>query len=423
MSARHTVIRLGYQARPQFAPFHMRKQRWGCMVAHRRAGKTVSCIMDLIDSALRCGLPDGRFAYVAPHYNQAKDVAWSYLKKFTAPIPNVTLHESELRADLPNRARVRLYGADNYDRLRGLYFDGVILDEYGDMDPRAWPEAIRPTLSDRKGWAVFIGTPKGRNAFYDIWKSAKDDKDWFSAMLKASETGLLDAAELEDARKTMTEDQFAQEYECSFNAAIQGAYYGKEMDALQAQGRIRTVTWEPTVPVRTGWDLGINDATVVWFAQLVGNEIRIIDHLKVSNQNLVETARAVLSKPYLYSDHYLPHDVELRELMSGKSRKETLESLGLKPIRTGKALPVEEGINAAKMALPRCVFDAEKCAAGIEALRHYRSEYDEKNKVFRSRPLHDWASHDADAFEELMMQMREHTPKTGPLKAKVSAIG
>ena len=242
-------------------------------------------------------------------------------------------------------------------------------------------------------------------------------------MLRASETQIINAEELEDARKTMTEDQFAQEYECSFNAAIQGAYYGKELDALQSQGRIRSVPWEPTVPVVTGWDLGINDATVVWFAQMVGNEIRIIDHLKVSNQSLVETARTVLAKPYVYREHYLPHDVELRELMSGKSRRETLEGLGLKPIRPGKALPVEEGINAVKMALPRCVFDAVLCRDGVEALRHYRSEYDDKNKVFRPRPLHDWASHDADAFRELMMQLRESAPKSGPLKPKVLTIG
>ena len=163
-----TTIDLGYRSRPQFVPFHQRAQRWACIVAHRRAGKTVACIMDLVDAALRCRKTNARFAYIAPHYNQAKDVAWTYLKQYTAPLPHVTINESELRIDLPaNGARLRLYGADNYDRMRGVYFDGVILDEYADMDPRAWSEVVRPALSDRKGWATFIGTPKGKNAFQE----------------------------------------------------------------------------------------------------------------------------------------------------------------------------------------------------------------------------------------------------------------
>lgn len=423
MSARHQHIDLGYRARHQFVPFHTRKQRWGCIVAHRRAGKTVACIMDLVDAALRSKLDAGRYAYIAPHYNQAKDVAWSYLKQFTAPLPGVAINESELRVELPyNGARIRLYGADNYDRLRGVYFDGVILDEYGDMDPRAWPEVIRPALSDRKGWAIFIGTPKGRNAFHQTWEQSKTDKDWFSLMLKASETGILNADELEDAKKTMTGDQFAQEYECSFDAAIQGAYYGKELDMLAAQGRIRSVPWEPTLPTFTGWDLGINDATVVWFAQVAGNEIRIIDHIRVSNQSLTDTARQVLQKPYVYERHYMPHDIEVRELMTAKSRRDVLESLGLRPIYPGTALPPEEGINAVKMMLPRCVFDETKCKEGLEALRHYRSEYDEKNKVFRPRPLHDWASHDADGFRELAMQLKAAAAPAAPRRAKLGTM-
>ena len=401
----HLTVEIPYCPRPQFLPFHYRRQRWACMVAHRRAGKTVACIMDLVDAGLRCSKPNPRFAYIAPHYNQAKDVAWTYLKQYTAALPGVGHNESELRVDLPNGARVRLYGADNYDRLRGVYFDGVIMDEYGDMDPRAWPEVIRPALSDRQGWATFIGTPKGQNDFYEILERAKTAPDWYWLILRASETGIVPASELLDARATMTADQYAQEYECSFEAAIKGAYYGAEMDALNRQGRIRSVPWEPTIPVFTAWDLGINDATVVWFAQTAGNEIRIIDHLAVTGQSLTETARAVLSKPYVYAKHYLPHDVEVRELMTAKSRRDTLETLGLRPIYPGAQASVMDGINAVKIMLPRCVFDAEKCKDGINALRHYRSEFDDKRKTFRATPLHDWSSHDADAFRELAVNL------------------
>jgi len=189
-----------YSARRAFVPFHERGERWACLVAHRRAGKTVACVGDLILGALQTRKPNARFAYVAPLYVQAKDVAWAYVKQFASAVPGVAFNEAELRADFPNGARVRLYGADNYDRLRGLYLDGVVLDEYADMPPAAWGEVIRPALADRRGWAVFIGTPKGRNAFWEVWERARATEGWFSLLLKASETGLLPAEELQAAR-------------------------------------------------------------------------------------------------------------------------------------------------------------------------------------------------------------------------------
>lgn len=407
------IIDLGYRARKQFIPFHARKQRWACLVAHRRAGKTVACIMDLVDAALRCDKPNGRYGYVAPFYAQAKDVAWSYLKQYTAQIPTVEINESELRVDLPTanggRARVRLYGADNYERMRGLYFDGIVLDEYADMDPRAWSEVIRATLADRKGWATFIGTPKGRNNFYDVWAGNTETgwigatnapEQWFSMLLKASETGIVDADELADAQRSMTPEQFNQEFECSFDAAIVGAYFGREIADLEARKLITSVPWERSLPVMTSWDLGLDDATAIWFLQTVGREIRVIDYYEVNNQGLDETTKYVLSKPYTYETHYLPHDIAIRELISGKCRKDTIEGLGLRNIHVGvKADPVER-INAVRMILSRCVFDERQAKRGIEVLKNYRREWDDKRKTFRERPLHDWSSHGADAFGE-----------------------
>lgn len=411
------TIDLGYRTRRQFAPFHRRKQRWACIVAHRRAGKTVACIMDLVDAALRCQKPNGRFAYIAPFYAQAKDVAWAYLKQYTAPIPGVVHNESELRVDLPNGCRLRLYGADNYQRLRGLYFDGVILDEYADMDPRAWTEVIRATLSDRKGWATFIGTPKGRNSFYDIWSGntetgwpgAINSPDWFSLLLKASETGLVDRDELLDAQRVMTPEQYNQEFECSFDAAIVGAYYGRDIAALEASKAITAVPWERAVSVDTAWDLGLDDATAIWFFQAVGREIRVIDYYEVNNQDLIETAKVIKSKPYVYGMHYLPHDVDIRELTSGRSRKSSLEGVDIRPINVGVRIDPVERINAARMFLPRCVFDAVKCKRGLEVLKNYRREWDDKRKTFRERPLHDWSSHGADAFGEYALNYRKKT--------------
>lgn len=393
-------IEIPYAPRPHFLPLHDRAQRWAIAVCHRRAGKTVACINDLIKGALTCGREEPRFAYCAPFYAQAKDVAWSYLKRFTAPIPGAEPHESELRVDLPNGGRVRLYGLDNYDRLRGGYFDGIVLDEYGDSDPRAWQEVIRPALSDRQGWAIFIGTPKGRNHFSELWDEAQRDPAWFSVMLPASASGLIPDAELADARKSMSEDQYEAEYECSFQAAVVGAYYGREMTAAEKDKRIARVPWEPKLPVDTGWDLGIGDSTAIWFCQRYGKEIRLIDYLESSGVGLDWYAKELRGKPYVYGKHYLPHDADVKELGSGKSRVETLHSLGLK-VKVNPARRKEDSINGVRLILPACWFDSEKAQRGIDCLRNYRKEFDDKLKVFRNAPLHDWSSHGADAFAEL----------------------
>lgn len=409
-SGRHIVI--PYRPRGQFLAFHNRTQRWSCIVAHRRAGKTVACVNDLIRGALLCKRERPRFAYIAPFFSQAKDVAWEYVKHFTAPL-GVTPNESELRVDLPNGGRVRLYGADNYERLRGLYLDGVILDEYGDMDPRAWPEVIRPTLSDRLGWAAFIGTAKGRNHFCSEYERAVADPERLALMLKASETGLVPESELAEARKDMSEDQYAQEYECSFEAAIVGSYYGKLIAQATADKRVCRVPYDPAVKVTTAWDLGIGDSTAIWFAQQVGKEVHLIDYYESSGVGLDHYAKLLSERPYAYNDHLLPHDAAARELGSGKTRQETLESLGIR----GTVLPqqaVDDGINAVRLLLPRTWIDSDKCERGLECLRQYRREYDDKRKAFRDRPLHDWTSHGADALRTLAMGLKPESPPRRP---------
>lgn len=399
------VIEIPYAPRGVFLPFHERRQRWSAIVAHRRAGKTVACVNDLLKAALTCEKDNGRFAYVAPQFNQAKDIAWGYIKQFAQVVPGHDFNESELRADFPNGARIRLYGADNPDRLRGIYLDGVVLDEYADMRPSVWGEIIRPLLTDRQGWATFIGTPKGKNAFWEVWNNAALDPDWYGVMLKASQTGLIPQEELDAARKQMSEDQYAQEFECSFEAAIQGAYYGVQMRKAEEEGRIASVPPEPGAEVFTAWDLGIGDATAIWFAQIVAREVRIIDYYEASGVGIDHYVRLLRDKPYTYGRHFLPHDADASELGTGKSIRESLASLGVRDTSIAPKLSVEEGINAARMLIPRCWFDARKCKDGLEALRQYRKEYDEKLKTFKLRPLHDWASHGADAFRYLAVSV------------------
>jgi len=398
---------IDYAPREQFAAFHARRERFACIVTHRRAGKTVACVHDLQRGALSCQRTRPRFAYLAPFLKQSKAVAWDYLRAGIAPLRalGATANETELRVDYPGGAQVRLYGADNPDALRGIYLDGVVLDEFADMDPRVWTEIIRPALADRQGWAVFIGTPKGRNGFYEQWRRAQTEAGWFSLMLKASETGLIPESELALARRDLSEEQYAQEFECSFEAAVVGAYYGKLMLRAEQDGRIAGVPCEPSVPVWTAWDLGIRDSTAIWFAQTVGREIRVIDYYEASGADLGHYVREINARPYLYAGHIVPHDAQARELGTGKSRLEVMASLGLKNITVAPSHRIEDGINAVRVFLPKCWFDATKCARGLDALRLYRSEYDDKLRVLAAGPVHDWTSHAADAFRYLAMGM------------------
>ena len=412
-----TRIDLGYRARPQFYPFHMREQRWACMVAHRRAGKTVACVMDLVDSAMRCTKQDGRFAYVAPFYAQAKDAAWTYLKRYTAPIPGAESHESELRVDLPNGARVRLYGADNYDRMRGGYLDGVVLDEYGDMHPGAWGEVIRPMLADRQGWAAFIGTPKGRNAFHETWERAQGSDDWFAYMLRASESGLLLAGELTDAKAEMTPEQYEQEFECSFDAAILGAYYGRQVADAERAGRIIDLEPDPELPVDTVWDLGKDDPTSIWFFQVAPDGVRVVDYYENNGHELDHYVGVIKDKGYKQGTDWLPHDAKARLLGMRRTRVEQLQDMGRK-CRLVPDHTLMDGINAARMSFPKVWFDGSRCKFGLEALRQYHAEFDDKAKVFKTTPKHDWTSHAADAFRYLCMAWRELKPEPSKPKPK-----
>jgi phage terminase large subunit len=396
------TVDLGYTPRSQFIPFHQRKQRWAVAVCHRRAGKTVACILDLIDHALRCTKPSPRFAYIAPFYVQAKDVAWGYIKQFSGAVPGVRFNESELYVEFANGARIRLYGGENYERLRGLYLDGIILDEYADMDPRAWSEVIRPALSDREGFAVFVGTPHGPNSFYDLWQKALADPEWFTLMLKADETGIIPEAELAALRDSMAPDEYKQELLCSFEAAVKGAYYASEMEAMKADGRICRIPIDKYVEVDTSWDLGMRDQTAIWFVQRVGAEVRLVDYYEASGVGLDHYASYLREwrerHGVRFGAHYLPHDVQAQELGTGRSRLATLDSLGIGACHVVPLHAVLDGINSVRRLLPKVWVDETRCARGLRCLTMYRSDIDEKTGAWKPRPCHDEFSHGADAL-------------------------
>jgi phage terminase large subunit len=404
-----------YSPRSHFEGFRNRNKRWSVIVAHRRAGKTVACIRDLLTRALATKKTAARFAYIAPYYSQAKQTAWDYLKLYSRDLA-AKVSESELSVELFNGSRIRLYGADNPDALRGIYLDGCVMDEFADMRPSVWGEIIRPLLADRKGWAVFIGTPKGRNAFFELYQSAKDDPDWFALVLRASETGLIDAAELADAKKAMSDSQYEQEFECSFEAAIIGSVYGKDITRARSAGRIGRVPWEPSKLVFTAFDIGYGDSTAIWFWQVMGNEPRFIDFYESNGEPITHYLGVLKRKEYNYDTLWLPHDAETNgKFATGKSIAEIVRENGFK-VRIAPNLSLEEGINQGRLLLARALIDEKLCTAGIEALASYRWDYNERLDELKSIPVHDWASHASDAWRYAAVSMRVSDQKPKAIK-------
>ena len=410
-------IELDYKPRDVFEDFHNREQRWAVIVAHRRCGKTVACINDLIYRALIENKENGRYFYISPYLAQSKSIAWDYLVRYSQPVLAKS-NQSELWVELINGSRIRLFGADNENALRGNYCDGIVLDEYADIRPRVWGEIIRPLLADRNGmgghktWAVFIGTPKGHNAFYDVYHNATKDDGWYVKVLRASQTGLLEKSELEDAAKMMTQDQYLQEFECDFESAILGAYYGKEMRQLTDQGRITPIEYDPMFPLFSSWDLGYSDDTTIWTWQVVHGEIRFLDYHTSNGQSIpfytgyISQQEQKYGAKYKY--HYLPHDAKAKTLASGG--KSIIEQLSVKiKLECMKIVPnlsLQDGIQATRMMLLRSWFDP-KCEEGIECLRQYERAYNEDKKIFSDKPLHNWASHGADAARMAAIAWKE----------------
>lgn len=412
-----TVVQIPYKPRTfqRDVARAMRTKRIGVIVCHRRFGKTVLAVNMLQQGALMNTRERPRFAYIGPTYRQAKATCWDYCQYYARPIPGIEMNQSELRIDYPNTGQVRLYGADNPDSLRGLYLDGVCLDEFGMHPPKTFSEVIGPTLVDRGGWAFILGTPNGKNQFYDLAQEARrrqadGDPNWFFAEYKASQTGLLDPKYLAEARSVMTNDEYLQEFECSFDASVKGAIYAQEMRQALNDGRICNVPRDPLLPVDTYWDLGVADASAIWFVQsLRSGEVRVIDYYEASGEGLPHYVQVLKTKGYTYGAHHAPHDIQVREFASGRSRLETAASLGIRFVVVPN-VPIEDGIHAVKMLLPRCYFDEKKTQAGREALQHYRRDYNTRLHEFKNTPVHDWSEHGASSFRYLAVKQQAPGP-------------
>ncbi len=385
-------VTLPYKPRAEQLAFHAAPARFKVLVAHRRLGKTVAAVNELVKAVTSCPFPEAQGAYLAPFRNQAKRVAWGYMKQFTRPIPGMDYNEAELMATFPNGAKAFLGGGDNIHALRGLYLDHCVLDEVAQMHPDIWGQVLRPALSDRKGGATFIGTPMGKNKFFELYTAAGELDGWERFLHPVSETGLIDADELVALRAEMTEDEYLQEFECSFDAAIRGAFWGREMRAAEEEGRVTDVPWEPELDVFTSWDLGHHDGMIVSYWQVSpGGQVRCIDCDALYGAGLTEMAKLVKEKPYIYGGHELPHDVRVTELGYTETRFERLWELGIQA-EVQKRVAFEEGVSAGRAMLPRTWFDRTACATLVEALKQWRAQWDAEKQVLRAGELHDWTA-------------------------------
>ena len=412
--AENQQITIPYRPRPLQRTFHSECRRFSVAVCHRRFGKTVMAINWLLKEILTCPQSSAQGAYIAPTYGAAKRIAWVMLRDYAGVIPGVKFNEAELRCDLPDGKRIWLLGAENPDSLRGMRLDAAVLDEYADMNARLYPEIVRPALSDfGTGKCLWIGTPRGENQFKEIYDHAQlqieaGKEDWYAMRFPASETGVLLDAELEEARATMDESQYLQEFEVSWAAAKIGSYFASQLDTIDLAGQIGTIPWEPQLPVYTAWDLGMSDSTFIWYFQILAREnvVRVINCYESDGEGLHHYIKELKSQPYTYEKHYFPHDVMVRELGTGHSRYETLMGLGVRPTVVAK-LSLQDGIEAIRATIPRCYFDRGNCSSGLKSLRHYHRQFNDRTNSWKDRPNHDWSSHSVDSFRYLCVGLRD----------------
>jgi len=401
-------------------------------VWHRRSGKDVTAINIVsVKSQERVGL----YWHLLPTYKQGRAIVWNgftrdgraFLDHFHPDLIEAK-NSTEMRITFKNGSQYQVVGTDDINSLVGTNPIGCIFSEYSLHDPGAW-EYIRPILLENGGWALFIYTARGRNHGWTLLEMAKKNKRWFCQVLVAGDKGTKRAdgtpvfsdEMIEGERESgMPEEMVQQEYFCSFDSPFVGSYYGAQMLFLEKNEHIlETIPWDPKLPVETWWDIGMDDSTTIWFMQKYGMEHRFIDYYENSGEGLAHYVKVLAGQAedgthrsqYFYSRHLAPHDIEVRELGTGKSRRQVAKDLGLK-FNVGKRHEVMDGIEQVRSFLPTCYFSKDRCMRGIEALRQYRKKYDENNKVFLNHPLHDWTSHGADAFRIGVMETKQR-PKYG----------
>ncbi|MEQ1574220.1 MAG: terminase family protein [Vicinamibacterales bacterium] len=411
-------------------PYHTRAERWAVLVAHRRAGKTVAAINDTLEKATYNPRPDPRYAYIAPMFRQAKDIAWQYLTRYAAPFqPKIS--ESELSVVLqafPNRPKITLYGADNPDAFRGMYFDGVVLDEFGNMKLSVWKEVLLPALADRRGWATFMGTPNGPNHFRDMHYDAQTNAEWHSSFLPATQvqkqgktypgTGVIALEELAMMRRIMDEEQYQQEMLCNFEASVRGAIYARQIEEIENEGRVTDFSHliQKDQQEHVVLDLGFRDDTcgIFWQDKPDGT---LITHAMSAHLRPISFYLAYIKdrwKTRRPGQIWLPHDARARSLQTGISIVQQFRRAKFRP-KIVPELDLMDGIQATRLAMRGMYFHEPETKDLVMALKSYHRKYDEDKKVYTDEPVHDWSSHYADDTRYLALasqrSVKNHPPR------------
>ena len=377
------------------------------LIAHRRSGKDKTLINLTVKKMLE---RVGTYFYFFPTYAQGKKILWDGMDKtgfkFLDHIPvdiRKRTNNTDMLIELLNGSIFQIVGTDNIDSIVGTNTIGCVFSEYALQNPAAW-DFMRPILRENGGWAIFNYTPRGNNHGKKLYDMARNNPDWFCSLLTVDDTKdingnrIITDADIEEERRSgMSEELIQQEYYCSFEAAIEGAYYAKEITNMRNSGRICNVPYDSSMPVFSVWDLGINDTMAIGFFQRTITELRMIDFYENKNNGLDHYAKVLKDKPYVYSKHFAPHDIKVRELSDGKSRLEKAEALGIK-FEVVPSLSIEDGIEAARSALTKTYIDQNNCSRFLDCIVEYKKKWDEKNRVFGNKPLHDWTSNAADMF-------------------------
>ena len=406
-------ITIPYKPRKHQALVHQEldKFRYAVLLCHRRFGKTTLCLNHLIKKCLTNKNFNPRYHYICPTYKMAKSIAWDFLKYYTKNIPGTRWNESELRCDFVNNSRITLLSSENPDSIRGIYSDGVIVDETSQITSTLIDEVITPALSDRRGFMYMVGTPAGmQNILYDYYNKAQADDKWFLYKAKASSTKIVDQEELDAALSVMGEAKYNQEFECSFIGNIVGSIYGTLVNEIEDKKQIGNFPYDPAHLVHTAWDLGYSDNTSIIFFQLINHSIHIIDCYENEKEALPHYAEYLKEKEYIYGNHYGPHDLDQTDFSSGYTRREVANNYGIR-FRVVGRMQLEDGIHAVKMILPRCKIDSNKCSKLLIALRHYHRKYNDKERVYKTKPVHDFSSHFCDALRCLATGHEEYKYK------------
>lgn len=396
------------------------------LIWHRRAGKDD---VALHKAAVAAHLRPATYWHMLPEYAQARKAIWNAVNPHTGrrrideAFPHelrTNTNEQEMFIRFKSGSTWQVVGSDRYDSLVGTPPAGVVLSEWALANPSAWAY-LAPILAENGGWAAFITTPRGRNHVKTMLDMARNDARWFTQVLTVEDTKAISLETVEEQRKDYHslygqdagDALIEQEYWCSFEAAILGAYWGKEIVAAERDGRITSVPVDENAKVDVAWDLGIDDSMALWFFQVCGSEIHLVDYYEANGQGFEHYAQVKREKGYDYGADWVPHDARVRELGTGRTRIETMKLMGFNP-RLVPDHKVMDGINAARQSLPRCWFDADRCERGLECLRQYRADWDDDKKVFKEHPRHDWTSHGADAFRYMSMAWRELRPAPAP---------